>query len=200
MDAHPDIEICQTEEIWVRDGVRVNPKKRHQKPAGDIFRASLDLCLVSPSAVMMTRKLLDRVGGFDERYAVCEDYDLWLRVARDVPVSLIDQPLVVKRGGHNDQLSRSTWGMDRFRIQALAKLLRSGLEGEKKEWVVEVLGKKVAVLVQGARKRGKEEEARKYERLLAEWSNEVDHDGRDFELRKKQRISPAHAGALAQVD
>jgi len=200
MESHPGIEICQTEEIWVRNGVRVNPKKRHRKLSGDIFHASLGLCLVSPSAVMMTRELLHRVGGFDERFPVCEDYDLWLRIARDTAVPLIDQPLVVKRGGHGDQLSRATWGMDRFRVQALAKLLRSGRESEKKKWVLEVLRGKITILVQGAKKRQKEEEARNYERLLAEFTDEVDHDGRDFGLREEQGIPPPHPGALAQVD
>lgn len=201
MESHPEVEICQTEEIWVRNGVRVNSKKRHRKPSGDIFHASLGLCLVSPSAVMMTRELLHRLGGFDERFPVCEDYDLWLRIARDTAVPLIDQPLVVKRGGHGDQLSRATWGMDRFRVQALAKLLRSGLQGEKKEWVLEVLRGKITILVQGAKKRKKEEEARNYERLLAEFTDdEVDHDGRDFGLREEQGIPPPHPGALAQVD
>jgi len=167
MGRNPGVQICQTEEIWVRNGVRVNPKKRHHKPSGDIFRASLELCLVSPSAVMMTRELFMRLGGFDETFDVCEDYDLWLRIAVDTPVPLISEPLVVKRGGHGDQLSRSTWGLDRFRILALEKLLRSGLRGEKRRWAMEVLVGKVAILAQGARKRGRESEAQGYERILA---------------------------------
>jgi len=126
MEARPDVEICQTEELWVRNGQRVNPKLRHRKPSGDIFRASLKLCLVSPSAVMMTRRLFERVGGFDETFPVCEDFDLWLRIAVDTPVHLIPAPLLVKRGGHPDQLSRSTWGLDRFRVRAIKKLLDAG--------------------------------------------------------------------------
>ena len=42
------------------------------------------------------------------------------------PIYLIDLPLVVKRGGHPDQLSRATPALDRYRIQALVKLLDSG--------------------------------------------------------------------------
>ena len=41
----------------------------HRKPSGDVFLRSLDLCLVSPSAVMMTRELFERAGGFDESFA-----------------------------------------------------------------------------------------------------------------------------------
>ncbi|MBI4487537.1 MAG: glycosyltransferase [Deltaproteobacteria bacterium] len=180
MDAAPEVQISQTEEIWIRKGVRVNPKKRHCKPSGDIFRASLDLCLVSPSAVMMTRELFERVGGFDEAFTVCEDYDLWLRVAVDHRVPLIPEPLVVKRGGREDQLSRSTWGLDRFRVLALRKLLRSGLQGEKRIWAIEALANMIAILVQGARKRGKEDEAAMYEGILAEFSDPYPYPQNNF--------------------
>ena len=166
MEERPEAQICQTEEIWIRHGRRVNPKRRHRKPSGDIFRASLDLCLVSPSAVMMTRELFERVGGFDETFIVCEDYDLWLRVSVDTPVYLIPDPLVLKRGGHKDQLSRSTWGLDRFRVRALRKLVDGGLCGEKRNWTLETLANKVAILTQGARRRGREREALGYESIL----------------------------------
>ena len=177
LDSHPELEICQTEEVWLRNGRRVNPRKRHRKPSGDIFRPSLELCLVSPSAVMMTRGLFELLGGFDESFPVCEDYDLWLRVSRDYPVPLIPDPLTIKRGGHPDQLSRSTWGMDRFRVRALEKLLRSGVAGEKRSWVIEAMAGKIAVLAGGARRRGRESEALEYERLAAEFTRERDHVG-----------------------
>ena len=118
---------------------------------------------------MMTKHLFDQSRGFDESFPVCEDYDLWLRIALNHLVPLISMPLVVKRGGHADQLSRSLWGMDRYRVQSLRKLLHSGLSGEKKEWVVEVLRRKIFILSQGARKRKKESEAVAYEAILSEF-------------------------------
>jgi GT2 family glycosyltransferase len=166
---HPHCEICQTEEIWIRNGIRVNPKAAHRKPAGDIFLRSLDLCLVSPSAVMMARSLFDRLGGFDESFPVCEDYDLWLRIAVDHPIALIPAPLVVKRGGHADQLSRSLWGMDRFRVRALQKILRAGLSGIRREAALGVLRKKIAILAAGAHKRGKVSEAAGYRAIIDEF-------------------------------
>lgn len=166
MQADPSAAICQTEEIWIRHGRRVNPKMRHRKASGDLFRASLELCLVSPSAVLMTRELFARVGGFDESFPVCEDYDLWLRISRDTPIHLIPEQLVIKRGGHADQLSRSTWGLDRFRVVAIKKLLGCGLSGEKRRWALQALKRKTAILAQGARKRGKREEAAGYEAML----------------------------------
>ena len=164
--AHPEAEICQTEEIWIRNGVRVNPCAHHRKPSGDIFEPSLRLCLVSPSAVMLRRELFERVGGFDERLPVCEDYDLWLRIARDTPVWLIDQPLIIKRGGHADQLSRRFWGMDRFRVAALTRLLEQGeLTPAQRQATLSVLTEKCAILAKGAARRGRHAEAEAY-RLL----------------------------------
>lgn len=173
MERHPEINICQTEEIWLRNGIRVNPKAKHRKPSGDIFRPSLDLCLVSPSAVMMTKEFFETVGGFDENLPVCEDYDLWLRIAVNHSVPLIPSALVIKRGGHPDQLSHSIWGVDRYRVAALQKLLRSELDGKKQKWALDALKAKLTILSNGARKRGKEPEALAYEAILSEFAQET---------------------------
>jgi GT2 family glycosyltransferase len=194
MDEHADVEICQTEEIWIRNGIRVNPKAIHQKPSGDVFLRSLELCLVSPSAVMMRRELFARHGGFDEALPVCEDYDLWLRIALDLPIPLIPDALVIKRGGHADQLSHSTWGMDRYRIVSLQKLLRAGLAGNRRAAVIEVLRRKAGILANGARKRGKVREAAEFEALLGESHLERTDGGEHISrLRDQQRLSSTDA-------
>jgi glycosyltransferase involved in cell wall biosynthesis len=197
MEQQPEVQICQTEEIWVRRGVRVNPKAKHAKPSGDIFRRSLDLCLVSPSAVMMTKQLFNQFRGFDESFPVCEDYDLWLRIGVDHPVPLIPMSLVVKRGGHRDQLSHSIWGMDRYRVQSLRNLLANGLSGEKRQWVIEALQCKISVLCQGARKRGKECEATAYEGILSEILQETLNvrDG-DSPICERKEIPSADSGTV----
>ena len=200
MEQHAEIEISQTEEVWLRKGIRVNPKVKHRKPSGDIFRPSLDLCLVSPSAVMMTKELFEKIGGFDESLPVCEDYDLWLRIAADHSVPLIPAALVVKRGGHADQLSRSVWGMDRYRVVALQKLLRSGISGDRRVWALEALKRKVSVLSHGARKRGKEPEALVYETILAEFIQEVANvGGANSRLCQEQRIPSADFAAMVEL-
>lgn len=156
---HPEALICQTEEIWIRNGTRVNPKNRHQKPSGDIFEPSLHLCLVSPSAVMMRRRLFDLVGMFDETLPACEDYDLWLRVGCRYPVYLIDEPLIVKTGGHGDQLSKMP-ALDRFRISALSGLIESGaLSASQRSAAVAVLQEKCRIFAEGCKKRGRREDA-----------------------------------------
>jgi len=163
---HPETRICQTGEIWIRNGVRVNPCNHHRKPDGDVFLPSLQRCLVSPSAVMIRRDLFEAAGGFDESLPACEDYDLWLRLAWQTPVPLIDRPLVIKRGGHADQLSRRYWGMDRFRVRSLQRLLAEpALSATQREAVRAVLTEKCVILAQGAAKRGRHDEARQYREL-----------------------------------
>jgi glycosyltransferase involved in cell wall biosynthesis len=158
----PDALICQTEEVWIRSGVRVNPKKRHKKPSGMIFEPSLALCLVSPSAVMIRRSLLEIVGNFDETLPLCEDYDLWLRISCRFPVYRIDTPLIIKRGGHEDQLSAS-FGLDRFRIKAIKKIIESGFLSKRQyAAAVKTLKEKCNIYAAGCRKRGRIDEADYY--------------------------------------
>jgi glycosyltransferase involved in cell wall biosynthesis len=158
-DKNPDAQICQTEETWIRKGVRVNPKNRHKKPWGMIFEPSLALCLVSPSAVMIRRSLFEKVGGFDETLPACEDYDLWLRISCRYPVYLIETPLIIKRGGHDDQLSASP-GLDKFRIKSLTKIIESGLLSKTQYGAaVKALKQKCMIYAAGCRKREREDEA-----------------------------------------
>ncbi|MEE8432314.1 MAG: glycosyltransferase [Candidatus Desulfatibia sp.] len=162
---NPEALICQTEEIWIRNSVRVNPKKRHKKVSGMIFEPSLELCLVSPSAVMMQRSLFETVGLFDESLPACEDYDLWLRISCRYPIHLIDTPLIIKRGGHVDQLSRLP-GLDKFRIQSIINIIESNLLSPVQfNAAVQALNEKCAIYAAGCRKRGRRDEATHYKEL-----------------------------------
>jgi len=152
---HPEIQLFHSDEIWIRNGVRVNAMKKHQKSGGWIFRQCLPLCVISPSAVVIKRSLFDVVGLFDESLPACEDYDLWLRICHRFPVHYIDQPLINKYGGHDDQLSNKHWGMDRFRIRALKNLLSDAeLNQDDQDAVENMLEHKLKILLKGAKKHG----------------------------------------------
>ncbi len=161
-ETHPAAMICQTEETWIRGGRQVNPKKRHKKFSGMIFEKTLPLCLVSPSAVMIRKALFDEVGLFDESLPACEDYDLWLRISWKYPVHLIDTPLIVKRGGHDDQLSAMP-ELDKYRIKALMKILNQGvLSPAQHRSAMAMLRRKCTIYANGCRKRGRQQEAEDY--------------------------------------
>ncbi len=162
-----ELQISQTDEIWIRKGRRVNQCKKHEKPEGFFFRRSLEMCMISPSCVMFTREFWDDVGPFDESMPACEDYDLWIRAGLKYPVGLLRERLTVKHGGRPDQLSCSVGCLDLYRMYAMAKLLvGKELDAENKKLVFAELKRKSAFYVGGCRKRGREAEAERVDRLL----------------------------------
>ena len=167
----PECPLHFTDEIWIRNGVRVNPKKKHQKKEGWIFQPSLALCLMAPSTVILRRKLFEVHGLFDENLPVCEDYDLWLRLTAQHPVALLDEKLMTRHGGHADQLSRSDWGIDRYRVQSIQKILKTeSLRPEDRTAAIRMLIEKCGILAKGFRKRGNLKEVEKYEKIIRQSS------------------------------
>jgi glycosyltransferase involved in cell wall biosynthesis len=156
----PECLVLQTDEIWMRKGLRVNPGRRHRKRGGDFFIDSLRTCLVSPSAVMMSTSSFCQVGGFDEHMRAGEDYDLWLRFLLEHQIEFLPEPLVIRRAGHPGQLSATVPAIDRFRILALLKLLlRNDLNCWHRDSVCDVLIEKCGIYGQGATRRGHAREA-----------------------------------------
>ena len=165
LEGQPELLICQTDETWVRRGVRVNKPLSHRQVGGRIFLPSLGRCMISPSAVMLDRRLISDHGGFDETLPAAEDYDLWLRLTWRYEVGLVDDPLVIKRGGHPDQLS-AQWGLDRFRIRALVKLVEEpDLPQAYARAARRMLAAKCAIYAQGCARRGRHTEAAWYRDL-----------------------------------
>lgn len=156
LEEEPELRIVHSDEIWIRRGRRVNQKKIHQKHGGWIYRHCLPRCAISPSSILLHRNVLADTGLFDETFPVCEDYELWLRMTARFPVLYLDEKLVVKEGGHPDQLSRSRWGLDRFRLLALMQSLFSGrLTLQQKTWTCGEIVKKARILETGFRNNGR---------------------------------------------
>ncbi|MGC2493384.1 glycosyltransferase family 2 protein [Candidatus Binatus sp.] len=172
MRENPGCAISQTDEVWIRNGRRVNPGVRHRKRAGNIFIDSLRTCLISMSCTMMRTVLFRSLGGFDEVMLAAEDYDLWLRILIDHEAGLLDEPLVTRRGGHRDQTSATTPAIDRFRILALTKLLTDDrLSPMRRAAVVEVLAEKCRIYAGGLARRGRIDQARFYEHIADQAPN-----------------------------
>lgn len=163
LEQEPAHRVCHTDEIWIRRGRRVNPRLKHAKQGGWIFRHCLPLCAISPSSVLIHRSVFDEVGLFDETLPACEDYDLWLRICSRWPVLFVPDRLVVKHGGHEDQLSSRIPSLDRYRIQALEGVLGSAtLATDDRQAAIDMLVDKIDIYAAGARKRGRVDEADKY--------------------------------------
>ncbi|MCG8572147.1 MAG: glycosyltransferase [Spirochaetes bacterium] len=168
LQKYPELRVVHTEEIWIRNGKRVNQKKRHKKSGGDIFIRSLELCLMSPSSILLAKEIFNDYGFFDEKLIVCEDYDMWLRISANEKVGFIAEPLIKKYGGHDDQLSKAYAAMDRFRIMSLVKIDQNiSLDFEKKKALQNTLLRKANILYQGAVKRNNIEKAQYYKKLIS---------------------------------
>lgn len=165
MEKHPSYLISHTREIWYRRGKLLNQKKKHKKYHGYIFPDCLPLCAVSLSTVIARKKLFSDVGLFDEELPCCEDYDFWLRSSIKLPFLLVDKPLTLKDGGRQDQLSYIyRVGMDKYRIQSLAKILgtRGLLSSEQRKLALRELEKKCRIYGNGCLKHGKVAEGNYY--------------------------------------
>lgn len=160
--ANPEIFASHTNETWIRNGNQVMPPAYLDKSPEGLFERSLERCLICPSSVLVHRSILDQIGLFDEELPVCEDYDLWLRLMLVHEIGLVPQALVRKFGGHADQLSRENWGMDRFRVLSLQKLISQNLNPSDRRSILDALTKKCDLLAKGFAKHDKDKISQRY--------------------------------------
>ena len=170
LEMNRDSSFCHTNEIWIRNGVRVNQMKKHKKYGGDIFKHCLDICRISPSSSIIKKDVFEEVGAFDESLTVCEDYDLWLRVTAKFNILFLDEPLIKKYGGHLDQLSRVPEGIEQYRIRSLEKILSMGSLTETQfRSAKNMLIHKLNIYAKGLKKRDKYEELTSTEKKIQDW-------------------------------
>ena len=169
-NSHDKYRLIHTNEIWIRNGKKINQMKKHQKFGGYIFNECLSLCCISPSSVLIDRSIFDDMGLFNENLPVCEDYDMWLRICSKEEVLFIDEKLTFKYGGHKDQLSKSHWGMDRFRVSSIENLiLNYDLNKDQKNKSMVTLIKKLKIIINGAKKRNNSSVINEYTKKLKYW-------------------------------
>ena len=155
LELNPEMNFCHSNEIWIRNGKEIKQKNTHKKFGGFIFDKCLDKCRISPSTVICRKSLLIKLNGFDEDLAICEDYDLWLRITSNNPVIYIEKPLIIKYGGHQDQLSRNSEGIESYHIKSLEKLLKQDFHSEHRIAMENMLINKLKIYANGAKKRGR---------------------------------------------
>ena len=149
-----EYNLIHTNEVWFRNNKHINQMKKHKKQGGYIFESCLSLCCISPSSVLFKKNILDKVGLFDESLPVCEDYDMWLKICSSEEVLFAQDKLTYKYGGHKDQLSKSYWGMDRFRIKSIENIIKNfDLTYKQKKQAKKELIKKLKIIINGAFKR-----------------------------------------------
>ena len=137
----PDSLVSYTDEVWIRGEKEWPIPKKFQKPEQLSFNNSLDYCNIAPSSVLINKEYFERLGGFDESFEVCEDYDLWLRILKDMQIDLVPQKLINKYGGADDQLSFKYKFLDRWHVRSLFKHAESPTVRETMLGMIEGLKK-----------------------------------------------------------
>jgi len=171
LEKHSGIFISHTNEIWIRNGVRVNQMKKHQKYGGYIFDKCLDICRMSPSSVLIHKRVISDIGVFDETLQVCEDYDLWLRITSKYSVLFEKELLIIKYGGHKDQLSKVKEGIEQFRIQSLEKILTTNyLTKDQFTTTKNMLIRKLSIYSKGLKKRNKFDKLALVKKKILNWT------------------------------
>ena len=169
---NPDADFLHTNEIWFKNGKHLNQKKIHKKYGGYIFKNCLKLCCISPSSTIIKKKLFDKIGYFDESFEVCEDYEFWLRVSSKIKIHFLEDKLTIKHGGHDGQLSKKYWGMDRFRIMAIEKnILNNWFNEEQKNYAIDDLISKIKIILIGAKNRNNQKLFSEYHNKLLKWKS-----------------------------
>ena len=167
-----DIPLSHTNEIWIKNGVRINQKWSHQKFGGQIFNRCLKKCIISPSTVIIRKDIFNEIGLFDTSLPVCEDYDLWLRVTARYPVLLLEKELTIKYGGHSDQLSNIDSGIEKYHIISLEKLLlKNFIDPVFKKNAKETLLQKLEIYSSGLKKRSKVDDIAKFDKKIKFWNS-----------------------------
>ncbi len=77
---------------------------------------------ILPSTMMIRREVFDEVGFWDQSLALCEGYDLCLRIALKYSLGFIDESLVLYRL-HDSNCSGDSLRFDRKRIEVLESFI-----------------------------------------------------------------------------
>lgn len=74
-------------------------KERRYKYAGsgNIYGNLLQENFIFTPTVIVKKEVLEKVGYFDETYRICEDYKMWLSIARNYSIGYLDEPIVIRR-------------------------------------------------------------------------------------------------------
>src|SRR5437867_4356337 len=97
LDAHPEVGVLGSAAREVNGDGREVRVVRPPEDDGALRRALIRENPMVHSTVTMRRSLVETVGGYDARFAVAQDYDLWMRLAAVTRLANLPDTLVVRR-------------------------------------------------------------------------------------------------------
>jgi glycosyltransferase involved in cell wall biosynthesis len=116
---HPQRHWSYTSFVLVdtRAQPRESANRAWPAPSGWIIdRVLRDEIVIALPSVVVSRPLLQQLGAFDEELVMCEDHELWLRLALHSEIDGIEEPLtLVRRHAHHGGDDVTAW-RDRRRV------------------------------------------------------------------------------------
>ncbi len=102
LEARPGVMLVFSDMRHSVDGKMVHASYLHERgyrhiASGQIYDNLLQENFIFTPTVVMRKSIFAKIGYFDENLKIAEDYDLWLRIAKDFEVMFIDRPLVTRR-------------------------------------------------------------------------------------------------------
>ncbi|WP_045687100.1 glycosyltransferase family 2 protein [Hymenobacter sp. AT01-02] len=105
---YSDAELIDEQGSHLRFHIRREGNRLHPQPAsGEVFAEVLRRYFISTPTMLMRRATLDALGGYDETLYY-EDFDFWVRAARDWHFQFLDAVTTQKRK-HPQAMSRTAY-------------------------------------------------------------------------------------------
>jgi glycosyltransferase involved in cell wall biosynthesis len=135
LEKHPEVDVLGTGIILIdEEGNRIGERTAHSSPSRQIFIERNELF---HGSVVIRRDALEAVGGYNELFKYSQDYELWLRLAKEHNVKNLQMPLYAFR------IHRSSVSLKKTREQLLFEIAARKIA--KNEFVIdEKLRKQIA--------------------------------------------------------
>ncbi len=123
LEARPEAMMVFSDMRHSVDGKMIHASYLHERgyrhvSSGQVYDNLLKENFIFTPTVVMRKSVFATIGYFDESLKIAEDYDLWLRVARDHEVLFVDRPLVTRRRlGANITENREVYALSAIRLK-----------------------------------------------------------------------------------
>jgi len=92
---NPDVALVAARHV--RLGKSYRTARRPTWIRGDLLVKEFSESFIHTSSVMIRHDVFEKIGGFPPRYRFADEFDVWLKIARDYPIAYVGQPLVFIR-------------------------------------------------------------------------------------------------------
>lgn len=102
----PDVALVYCGRYSKDDTTNKYVEEKTEYYRGDVFKTLLDHNFIGSTSFPLIRKdALEKIGCFDVLMKSAQDYDVWLRIAKDYRIDYIEEPLVIYHIHEGEQIT-----------------------------------------------------------------------------------------------